>query len=248
MVFPESWPHSHQDTPAPPIIVILMKALYGLKHAPQLWHKDINTVFLLLGFTHLQADPNLNIGTDGILIVLYFDDISLMYARMESASKAAIEVHRKLLEKYKIMNLSPARQFLGIGIPRNDHGISLRLNALITTVLKRFHMQDAHTVATPMDRNVKLHISDDRGVEGTQQGQAQALSSDCQIVDVCSAYNAARYIICGRCPLPIQFSSIHQPYDCCKESAPLSRSHSLLFTVLQQQWQPQRLFSLIYTI
>jgi len=88
-----------------------------------------------------------------------------MYARTESATKAVIEVKAKLSEKYKITNLGPARQFLGIEIHHDENGtgISLGQKAYITTILKRFHMQDAHAVATPMDPNVKLDLADDRG-------------------------------------------------------------------------------------
>jgi len=96
MVLPEGWPEGNEDTRmyahAPPIIVSPRKALYGLKQAPRLWHIDINAFLLILGFAQSQADPNLYIRNDGILILLYVDDISMMYARTESATEAAIEV------------------------------------------------------------------------------------------------------------------------------------------------------------
>jgi hypothetical protein len=56
----------------------------------------------------------------------------------EAATKAAIEVKAKLLEKYKIRNLGPACQFLSIEIHCEDIGISL-------------------------DPNIKLDLADDRG-------------------------------------------------------------------------------------
>jgi len=65
------------------------------------------------------------------------------------------------------------------------------------------------------------------GGEGTRQGQCQALSSDHRIIDVRSTCNAARYIICSRCSQPIQYPSIHQPYDRGKESAPVAISKPL---------------------
>ena len=42
-------------------IVRLNKALYGLKHAPRLWYKDIDGFLRSLGFTQSHADCNLNI-------------------------------------------------------------------------------------------------------------------------------------------------------------------------------------------
>jgi hypothetical protein len=150
MTLPEGWP---EGSNAPKIVVRLRKALYGLKQAPRLWHDDINAFLLSLGFTQSSADPNLYLRSDGILILLYVDDISMSYP--EAATKAAIEVKAKLSEKYKITNLGPARQFLGIEIHRDDTGISLGQKAYITTILKRFGMEHSHGVSTPMDPNIK---------------------------------------------------------------------------------------------
>jgi len=81
----------------------------------------------------------------------------------EAATKAAIEVKVKLSEKYKITNLRPARQFLGIEIHRDDTGISLSQKAYITTILKRFGMEHSHSVSSPIDPNIKLDLAEDRG-------------------------------------------------------------------------------------
>jgi len=94
MTLPEGWP---EGLNARKIIVRLRKALYGLKQAPRLWHDDINAFLLSLGFTQSSADHNLYLRSDGILILLYVDNISMSYP--EAAAKAAIEVKAKLSEK-----------------------------------------------------------------------------------------------------------------------------------------------------
>ena len=108
-----------------------------------------------------QADPNLYIRGDGILILLYVDDISMTYP--EAPTKAVIEVKAKLSEKYKITILGPARQFLGVGIHRDDIGIGISLGpkAFINTIFKRFGMDYAHNAMTPMDPNVNLDLAED---------------------------------------------------------------------------------------
>ena len=154
---------SPQEINTPTIIVQLKKALYGLKLAPRLWHNDINTFLLSLEFTQSQADPNLYLRSDGILMLLYVDDFSMLYPK--HASKAAIEVKARLSEKYKITNVGPACQFLGTEIHREENGtgISLGQKVFITTILKRFNMQNAHDVSPPMDPNVKLDLAENRG-------------------------------------------------------------------------------------
>ena len=69
---------------------------------------------------------NLYLSSNGILIHLSVDDISMSYP--EAATKATIEVKAKLSEKYKITNLGPACQFLGIEIHCEDNGIRLDPN------------------------------------------------------------------------------------------------------------------------
>jgi hypothetical protein len=91
MTLPEGWT---EGLNAPTIIVVLKKALYGLKQAPLLWHNVINTVLLSLKFTQSQADPNLYLRSDGILMLLYIDDISMLYP--QDATNAAIDVKARL--------------------------------------------------------------------------------------------------------------------------------------------------------
>jgi len=160
MTLPKGWP---EGLNAPKIIVGLRKPLYGLEQAPWLWHDDINAVLLSLGFTQSSADPNLHLCSNGILILLYDDDISMSYP--ETAAKAAIKVKAKLSEKYKITNLGPAHQFLGFEIHHDDigTGISLGRKSSITAILRRFGMEHTHDVSTPIDPNVKLDLAEDRG-------------------------------------------------------------------------------------
>jgi len=94
---------------------------------------------------------------------MIFADVCMSY--LKAAAKAAIEVKAKLLERYKITNLGPARQFLSIEIHCKDigSGISLGQKAYITTILRRFGMEHTHGVSTPMDPNIKLDLAEDRG-------------------------------------------------------------------------------------
>ena len=116
MTLPEGWT---EGLNTPSIIVRLKKALYGLKQAPLLWHNDINAVLLSLKFGQSQADPNLYLRSDGILMLLYVDNISMLYP--QDATKAVIEVKARLSEKYMITNLGLAHQFLGIEYHREEN-------------------------------------------------------------------------------------------------------------------------------
>jgi hypothetical protein len=96
---------------------------------------------LSLEFKQSLANPNLYFCSDGILMLLYVDDILMMY--LEGVMKAAIEVKARLSEKYMITNLGPACQFLVIEIHCGETttgtgtgtGISLSRKTFITKIL-----------------------------------------------------------------------------------------------------------------
>jgi hypothetical protein len=115
MVLPEGWPFAGR-------IVRPNKALYGLKQAPRLLYRHINAFLLSLDFIQSETDPNLYIRNVGnILLLLYVDDMLLAYA--PTAAKDAEIIKAKLAEVYKITNLGPARQFLGIEIHQENGSI-----------------------------------------------------------------------------------------------------------------------------
>jgi len=74
----------------------------------------MNAILPTCGFTASSADPNLYLHINGILILLYVDDISMSYP--EASPKAVIKVKAKLSEKYTTLTLDQACQLLGIVI------------------------------------------------------------------------------------------------------------------------------------
>ena len=101
-----------------------------------------------------------------MLLLLYVDIISLEYPRTVVAAATAIKA--KLGAKYRITNLGAAQQFLGIQISHGSdggHGASIALGqkAFISTILKRFGMEEANGAATPMNTSVRLDLAEELG-------------------------------------------------------------------------------------
>jgi len=151
---------------APTIVVRLKKALYSLKQAPRHWQNYINRFFLCLEFIHSLADPNLSLRSDGILMLLYVNDISMLFP--EDAMPGVFVVKARIPEQSKIKTLCLSLHFISIDIHRKENatGISLGQQAFITTILKPLTMQNAHGASTPMDPKVKLNLPEDRGEKG----------------------------------------------------------------------------------
>lgn len=137
----------------------LLKALYGLRQSSKLWYDDINQTLLTLGFNQSVADPNLYI-RDGVLILLYIDDLLIVH-RDSDTTNVAEDIKQKLMTIYRMTDLGLATKFIGIeiGYKKSDTGhdsITLSQSGYIRQMLKRYKMEDAYPVSTPMDLHTDL--------------------------------------------------------------------------------------------
>jgi len=162
LTLPTGWP---EVLNAPAIIVQPENALDSLQHAPQHWQNNNNTCLLSLKITWSLADPSIYLRSDGIVIHMYNDNFSILY--LEDAAKGAIEVKGSLSANYNNPIHGRVHQFLGIDMHCHEHGsstfISLGQEACISKIFKRFNMQNAHNVSTPIHPEVKLDLAEDQG-------------------------------------------------------------------------------------
>jgi len=152
----------------------LNKTLYGLKQAPRLWHQSIDGFLLSIGFHQASADHNVYICNQGVMLLLYVDDIQLLYAK--SAKSRAIDVKESLMRQYKMKNLGPVKQFLGLVINRlPDGSVTLGQQSYINTIHHRYGMENANTVNTPMDYKTRLDNMSNKADAEADQAQYQSI-------------------------------------------------------------------------
>jgi len=139
------------------LICKLKKSLYGLKQAPRLWFEQIDSFLQILGFRSTASDPNIYISSAyHMIILLYVDDLLII-----SPSSANIaKVKSSLSQKYKMSDLGPVKQFLGIELKQIQHsGTSywaISQCRFISTILSRFGMSACRGVTTPLDKGKLL--------------------------------------------------------------------------------------------
>ena len=104
------------------LICKLKKSLYGLKQAPRLWYKHIDGFLRALGFVPTNSDPNIYLSRSyQTIILLYVDDLLIMSTLSTNIDK----VKPLLLQQYRMSDLGPVRQFLGIEVRQiQDSGIN----------------------------------------------------------------------------------------------------------------------------
>jgi len=97
-------------------VLLLQKALYGLRRSPWLWQHRLTDVFRSLGFTPLAQEPCVAL-KDGVLVFYYVDDIVFIYRKEHLAqAEAAIT---GLKRQFEMTDCGELKWFLGIHVVRN---------------------------------------------------------------------------------------------------------------------------------
>lgn len=145
-------PDGFRDPDRPNLVCKLMKALYGLKQAPKQWNSKIH-LFLThdLGFESCAYEPCLYFIHDEvslILIILYVDD--LLIAGNSDIKLQSIKA--QLMTRFKMKDLGPVSEFLGIEVIRDraTHSLKIFQSSYTSKILERFNMLGATSAATPM--------------------------------------------------------------------------------------------------
>jgi len=127
----------------------LHKALYGLKQAGRQWYKHLHTFLLKEGFQHDQTLPcifTLRKPQGFAIIAVYVDDINMVGTR--EVCERAEEI---LTSRFEMKILGKTAFCLGIQIEHTrDGGVFMHQSTYIQSMLKRFDMDKANPLSTPM--------------------------------------------------------------------------------------------------
>lgn len=135
----------------PPRCYKLLKAMYGLKQAHMSWHKKLSHDLEDIGFHELPSAPCVFVrrGSDiGVTFLLvYVDDIIAL-----STTKSGIDfVISKFEELYAVHVKDEVDWFIGVKLDwRNGRKLVLSQPLYVRSILRRFGMEKANPVNTPM--------------------------------------------------------------------------------------------------
>jgi transposase InsO family protein len=138
----------------------LHKSLYGLKQAGRVWNKKLHSVLLSMGFSRIQSDNAVYVYLKDqirVIVPVFVDDITL-------ASKDPSKLNsivQELGQHFKIHDLGPTTQLLGISVhrDRSKRSLSLCQHQYIKDMLQRYGLHDCKPVSTPMEPGFKLSTS-----------------------------------------------------------------------------------------
>ena len=146
-------------------VLILQRALYRLKHSPNLWY---NNFIATLGRLGLHQVPGVNclFISEYISLLFYVDDIIVAYQTKHHPEFLQFEL--KLLREYEIRSLGDTENFLGIRLVRNraERKLWILLDGFIEKAAGRFNIPlDSKPPSTPLPAIIDLRA---------HKGQAKA--------------------------------------------------------------------------
>ncbi|WJX93540.1 hypothetical protein P8452_75051 [Trifolium repens] len=133
----------------------LTKALYGLKQAPRAWYERLSTFLLENGFSRGQIDTTLFRKThkhDLLIVQVYVDDI-IFGATNENMCE---EFSNLMQSEFEMSMMGELRFFLGLQIKQLEDGIFICQEKYIKDLLKKYKMNEAKIMSTPMHPSTSL--------------------------------------------------------------------------------------------
>jgi hypothetical protein len=171
-------------------LVRLRKTLYGLKQSARSWFKDIYD-FLVdnLGLTASVAAPGLVLG-DGIIILVYVDDIMDLSATMGKLRTLCDALYRRFHAAPPNVASIPIGdhfQYVGLDVEIKNGCALINQSGYLAKVLEQFGTSHCRPRYTPMEEGLKFSL----GVAGTGESELVDQSTYRQAIG-CILYIALR--------------------------------------------------------
>lgn len=139
------------------VVCKLHKPLYGLKQSGHEWYKRLDEFVTQQGGYRNEADPCLYVfekNEKRVIMAIYVDDLVLASKDLNELN----HVKQKLKSEFEITDQGQITDILGIHVEREGKTgwIKLSQEKYINDLLKKFNMDSAKTVSTPIESNTKI--------------------------------------------------------------------------------------------
>jgi hypothetical protein len=148
-------PPGFEDKKKPNYVYKLRKTLYGLKQAPRAWYERLRDFLLSKGFIVGKVDTTLftkKIGKDLFVLQIYIDDIIFGSTNQDFCK----EFGKMMANEFEMSVIGELSYFLGLQIKQLKNSTFVSQRKYIKDMLKKFRMEDAKEISTPMGTNGSL--------------------------------------------------------------------------------------------
>ena len=159
------------------LVCKLKKSIYCLKQSPRCWNYSFDNNLKKLGFVQTSGDPCIYVNSEGeqFIIAVYVDDIILAC----KSDRLMKEMKDTLARQYKMKDLGELNYFLGVKVVQDTlkGQVWIGQPSCTENVLKKFGMEDAKPMETPVDPSQKLAKATETGTMCDQEQYQSAVGS-----------------------------------------------------------------------
>jgi hypothetical protein len=214
---------------------LLIRSLYGLKQAGNVWNQELNRVLHKIKFDQLKSDYCCYIKRqdDDFTVLLVWVDDFISLATKEDLNDT---LEQDLQQNFEVKSLGRPNLLLGMKVTIGTNYISLSQSHYIDTLLDKYGLFDANPITVPMDPNVKLDINskdDENETEGEKDpkithGYAQLIGSLMYLAigtrpDIAYAVNRLAQFTSN--PKPLHWTAVKRVFRYLK----YTKNHALTF-------------------
>ena len=138
----------------------LLKAIYSLKQALQIWNEKLHKTLLANGFRRTCSNAGVYVHNQWeMILIIYVDNLLPMGPRLDR-----ITLIKKILAKqFQMRDLSAATTFWRMQIERDRKNRILRIDQKAYTegIISRFDMMNAKPLRTPLPEGIHLEKAPD---------------------------------------------------------------------------------------
>ncbi|KAL2319304.1 hypothetical protein Fmac_028273 [Flemingia macrophylla] len=137
----------------------LNKALYGLKQAPRAWYEKLSSFLVGNGFVRGKIDNTLfkkELKNNFLIIQIYVDDIIFGGTNEGLCQEFAKLMH----DEFEMSMMGELKFFLGLQIVQSNEGIQIHQTKYAKELLKKYKMEDAKPMKTPMHTSCALKLDE----------------------------------------------------------------------------------------
>ena len=150
MKIPEGFklPEAVSTKPRSMLSIKLQRSLYGLKQSGRMWYNRLSEYLLKEGYVNNPICPCVFIKkseTGFAIIAVYVDDLNLV-GTPEELTKTA----EYLKKEFEMKDLGKTKFCIGLQIEHFPNGVLVYQSTYIKKILKRFNMDKAHPLSSPM--------------------------------------------------------------------------------------------------
>jgi hypothetical protein len=154
----------------------LQKTLYGLKQSGREWNKELDRRLRGKVFNSLRSDPCAYIRQDGDdleIVTVWVDDL-LLFTTSDSVMR---KLTADLKSVFDVTDLGEPSKIVGIEITHRGDSLTISQPQYVNSILRKYKMEDANPVSTPLDPNIKLRPNEDKREANRSNDYASLMGS-----------------------------------------------------------------------